>query len=450
MSNNITDKFIDFLFDFRQEKKPDHIINIVKRCLLDYLGATLAGSKLLDMHRNDIEKNFFTSNGMTTVIGFNKKASIENAIFVNGFSSHIAELDDGVLSGIIHPGSPIFSSLLPNFETKQFSTNDFVSGIIIGYEGAIRISEAIQPSHKKKGYHATGTCGTIGAALAIATMLGYSKSKMKNALASASVSAAGTLKVLEEGSELKPLNSANAALNGFNSARIANSGFVGPKESLIGDNGFVRMMSNEYDLSKLIRKADDPYAIEKVYFKPYAACRYCHPAIDATIKIRNGYSINPIDIEHMEILTDDWIIKNHDHKEINGSSSAKMSIPYSVAVSLLYGKAFIDEFSDEVIRNLAVRTITHKILITPIENKFTTNPHNNKAIVKIFTADGKCFSEEVSNTKGGIENPMTDDEIKEKFTQLALFAGKTSNESKEIIKLVWELDENLSELFNWL
>ena len=234
--------------------------------LLDYIGVTFAGARML-AEKGDKLLDMRAADGQATVIGFTRKRIIQNAILINGLSSHIAELDDGHRLGMIHLGAPIISSLFSLAEYKRINGPQMLRGIIIGYEAAVRLASAIQPSHRQKGYHATSTCGTIGAAMGAAAMLDYSEQQIKATLSAAVTSAAGILGIQEDQSELKPYNAARAALNGHVSALIGEAGFQSPVDILGGRRGFLSVMADEYDPSYLFKATEDELWIESVYMK---------------------------------------------------------------------------------------------------------------------------------------------------------------------------------------
>lgn len=450
MNKNISDQFIDDLYDLSHQDFSVTVLRQIKRCLLDYLGATLAGAFLLKDKNEKVLDYLGGGNGNATVIGCNRKTNIESAVFINGLSSHAAELDDGVRFGMIHPGSPIFSALLPVAETENLSSSDLCKGAVVGYETAVRLSRAIQPSHYKCGYHPTATCGAIGAAMGIAAMLEFTRPQMKATLSAATISASGTLKVLENGSELKPFNVGQAASTGLIAATMGRSGFKGPDDPLSGNAGFFSMMSEEFDPVQLKTEKSNPLGIHQVYVKPYAACRHAHPAIEAVLKIRVNQKLSLRDISSIQIVTYDSIIGKHDHKEIFGISSAKMSIPFSVATALKTGKAGIEEFNDEHINDSEISSLIEKIEI--FSNKILSElvPRNRVAIVEISTYDGMCFKERVDNARGEPEDPLTDNEIIEKFSSLAMYANKSQMESHKIIQIVWNQENELQKLFEVL
>lgn len=446
MSLNLTDTFIDELYELSRRSFLSSDIQHVKNFLLDYLGVTFAGSYMIRKKGYKLI-NLLKSEGECPVIGFNKKSSAQSAVFINGLSAHVAELDDGVISGSVHPGSPLFSALLTMSESEKVSAEQLIIGTIVGYEAIVRLANTIQPSHKKKGYHASATCGAVGTAIGLSIMLGLTKKQIKNAFSSAVVSASGTLKAIEDNSELKPFNVGNAALTGYMAVIMARAGFEGPENPLQGDRGFLRIMSDDFDVSELFKGKGEPLAIDRVYIKPYAACRYCHPAIDACFSIRNKYKIKLNHIKEISVNTYQLAVHNHDHKKIDNVSSAKMSIPFSVAVALKTGKAGISEFSEENIIDPELTELTKKVSVISSE-EFTSNfPHKSISSVEVITTDDKLFCEKIEYPKGEPENPLNEKELTRKFEMLMSFAGKGRDEIEEISDIILNLETNLKNLY---
>ena len=208
---NVTDIFIDNIYHFSRNPFSLELYTHARKCLLDYLAATIAGSK----EYRTVESAFLDSpiakGGMSSVIGHGMKSTPAMAALINGISAHAVELDDGQRFGNIHPGAPVISSLLAVGEVYGLSLEKVLRGIIVGYEATLRLACSIQPGHKLKGFHATGPCGTIGATLGIAAMMDFSKEQMKSALSAACTSASGILET-----DSKPFGrvSRNAMANG--------------------------------------------------------------------------------------------------------------------------------------------------------------------------------------------------------------------------------------------
>ena len=447
---NLTDMLIDELWNIMKTNISDNIIHKTKMCLLDYLGVTLAGAQMQREKADRLLSYSGTNSYDSLVIGFSRKTDILNSIFINGLSSHIADFDDGANSGIIHLGSPIISAILPVAEKERIAADRVILGIVVGYEAALRIAEVIQPYHKKLGYHATGTCGTIGAAIGLSTALSFEKAEIKNALSAAAISAGGLLKALEDGSDLKAFNVARASVIGYISSNMAKAGFLGPNDVLSGKTGFLELFTGREGVTHFEFGYSKPYAVEKVYFKPYAACRYCHPAIEAAIKIRPKIKFAYDNIKEVNVKTYVWAVAKHDHADIQGITSAKMSIPYSVAVALYSGKADIEEFEIDRIKNSDVLSLAKKVKVAADDELTSLFPQKSAAIVELVTNDGASFVERVDYPKGEPENPLSEEEIKDKFMALAMYGNKTKEEAEKIIECVWDLENRLGDLFDLL
>ena len=445
--NNYTDSFINNIIDFSNKPFTVAQRHQAKRCLLDYLGATIAGAQILSEKRSLYFDALGKNIGDVKVIGCGIDTSVERAGFINGLNSHVAELDDGVISGIVHPGSPIFSALIPYAQKENVSGDDFIRGIIVGYEVATSLADAIQPSHKLKGFHATATCGSIGGAMAIASMLHYSIEEMKNALSIAAVSAFGTLKVLEDNSQLKPYNVALAAQISINSVAMAKAGFQGPDDVLNGSRGFFEMLSDEINLDFLTIQKNEVLAIERVYVKPYAACRYCHPGIDAALNLMNKYKVEPETIKSIEVSTYDIAVKHHDHVIVANSSSAKMSIPYSVSVALITNKAGLEQYTDEFIYNDNISALARKVKVLSNDEFTKLFPKYSPAEIVVETYDGQRFNEKINNPRGEANVPLSDDELKNKFSSLVKFNTIKDFDSAKVIYTVFNLEKEINNIF---
>lgn len=446
MNNNLTEKFVDEIYSLSQAGFPETVVLQAKGCILDYLGVTLAGARSIEEKAYKLIDCFGPSRDGVSVIGFKRKTNIQGAAFINGISAHVLELDDGVRFGNIHPGATVISALFPLAELEKIKGQRFLSGVIAGYEASVRVARALQPSHKEKGYHATGTCGTIGSAMGVAVALGFTKQQMKDALSAAAAGASGILAIIEDGSELKPFNAGQGALGGLMAAYMARAGFKGPRDVLGGDRGFISMMAGQYDLSLLGGKVGDSYSIEKAYKKPYAACRHCHPAIEAALSIRSNHGIHPEEIRSVKVSTYGLAVRGHDHREIKGINSAKMSIPYSVAAALVSGKAGMEEYTLKMLTDPRVISLTQKVKIYARDSLTALVPLKRPAVVEITTRDYKHYTERVDLAKGEPENPLSGEEIKEKFTSLALYGGKSRQEASEIMRHAWNIESGLANL----
>lgn len=415
---NITDIFVDHLFEMGQRELPEQVMEQARLCAMDYVGCANAGAKMMEERNRQFLTTVAKQGGNSTVIGHETKTTLHNAAFLNAMNAHATELDDGHRLGMIHLGASIFSALLPVAELEGIAKADVLHGAVVGYEAAVLTARAMQPSHKVRGYHTSGTCGTIGAAMAIATALHFTQPEMKTALAAAVAGAAGLLEMQEDDSNLKPYNLAHAAVSGITAAYAARAGYTGPADPMGGKRGLLAVMSENPNVEVLTHFSNDRYEIERIYRKPYAACRHCHPAIEAALRIKHEHNLKVDDIASVRVETYKLAVGGHDHKSIQGVASAKLSTPFSVALALVKDQAGMDDFNLSNIHDNVILDLCQKVEVMVNDELTSWSPQKRAAIVSITTIGGNNYSWEVDYPKGEPENPMTRSEVEEKYKSL--------------------------------
>ena len=285
-----------------------------------------------------------------------------------------------------------------------------------------------------KGFHATGPCGTIGGAMGIAAMLDFSKEQFKAALSVACTSASGILEMIEGDTQLMPYNAGKAASNAVISAVVAYSGFKCPDNALGGNRGFLNCFADHPHIKILTDFNEELYCTTN-YFKLYAACGHCHSSIEASLRLREKYQFNIDEIERVEVQTYQLALRGHDHNVINGVNSARMSIPYSVAVALIHGSADIKDFDEQTIQEAQLLKLVSKITVRENAELTKLAPEKRIAIVTVQTRIGD-FSETVIWPKGQPENPLTLEDIKKKCYKCASYAGRSQDVINKIIDTI--------------
>lgn len=393
----------------------DDVRNQARKVLFDFLGVVAGGMKFIkEKHLELIE-------------------AAPNSAFLNGFAAHVLELDDGHRHGMIHLGASIVSAVLDVAEKENLKADDVLRGIVMGYEVAVRCARAIQPGHKVRGYHVSGTCGTIGSAMGIAFACNYNKEQLKSTLVCAVSSAAGVLEIQEQASELKPYNTARAAYDGVLAAQIGRLGLPGPDDILGGKRGFLAALTDTPKPEFLTDFSEDGYCIEGIYQKVHAACRHCHPAIDATLDMRNDLNLKPEQIEKIEVHTYKLAVGSHDHTEILGISSAKLSTPYAVALAIVKGTCGYADYNEDNLNDYWIKNLTRKVSVIENENLTAQSPAVRGARVTVYLKDGKEYEATCLYPKGEPENPLTQEEQEIKFRGLAMYGGLSSDECDEVI-----------------
>lgn len=439
---NITDRFIDILYRLSRQDIDARTYKHAKYVLLDYLGTAIYGSGMLRKHMEAYLYNFQDGRDRATVIGIPHKYMPYHAALLNGMAAHATEFDDGCRFGMIHLAAPIIPAVFAASENASVSGKYLLKGIIFGYEAAIRLSRSIQPCHKKKGYHTTATCGCIGAAIGAAVALGCDKKELKRVLSVAVTNSSGVLEIQEDASELKGFNAGMAAANGLMSAYIGKSGLAAPDDALGGKRGFFAVMSDRYcDEDKLLA-VEDEYLIHKIYLKPYVSCRHCHPIVEGGIQIAVEEPLNSDCIKEILVYTYQLAVKGHEHKEIKNTSSAKLSIPFCLAISVLRKKCGTEEFQEKWINDKEVISLMDKITVLEDPELTLVSSERRSARVVIVLDNGIKYERTIEYPLGEPENPMTEEEIKSKFIALA----KASVDTERVIESVFKIEMEFATL----
>ena len=435
-NTTLTDTFIKNLRNYTNNHLDETGFAHIQNCFLDYLGCAVIGAKLLESKSEKLLNSPLCTSGNSSIFGKGKHYGVNIASLVNGMYSHALEMDDGQRVGTLHLAAPVFSGLLSVAENENISYGDFLRGAIAGYETAIRLACSVQPYHKKRGFHTTGTCGTIGTAMAIATALKFNYEQFKATFSAAVSSAAGVLEMLSDDSELKPYNVGRAASDAITAAYVGKAGFMAPNDALMGKRGFYATMTEKFDLSYIESFEEHPHLCKTTFFKPYAACRHCHPAIEAAMILAKENAIDPDEVQEVRVKTYDLAIIGHDHKEAKSVNSAKMGIPYSVAVSIIDKKADIMEFSEACLQRKDIAELSSKVTVCEDPTLSALIPNKRAAIVEIVTSK-KTYAQRVDVAKGEPENPMSREELITKFKFLSHYAGKGDKWCDEVINSVF-------------
>lgn len=426
---NVTDDVLDAVEQIIASDLSEADDHQVRRCLVDYLGCVVGGSNEIDRVAPVLK---VMGSGDSRVLGTSMRTSALGSAFVGGFCSHVLELDDGHRRAMQHLGAPVFSTLLA-LADKDTSWDSFTKATICGYEIAIALGEALQPQHKLHGFHATGTCGTVGAAVAACVLLGYDKAQTKRAIAAAATSAAGLLEVIGEGSSLKPYNVAHASAAALLAAGMGAGPCDGPVDVLGGRRGF--LSDFEGDASRL--KFSSERKIHGIYTKPYSACRHCHSPIECTERICEELDFNPEDVADVRVDTYELAVFGHDQQTVLNVSEAKMSTPFGVA-SVICGKgAYMDAYTQDNVFDEVINSVMGKVRVFADPALTAASPEKRGARVTVILKDGLKRESMIEYPKGEPENAMTDSDLESKTLGLMASAGFNEERGRKILKASW-------------
>jgi 2-methylcitrate dehydratase PrpD len=416
MTSSLANSLGVFIKNLKYKDLPKEVISKAKLSLLDTLGVILAGSntdigtKLISMARD------LGGKPESTILGGCIKVPSLTAAYVNGTMGHVHELDDGHRFALGHPGVTTIPAALALAEKVGTNGKDLITAIVVGYDIFVRIAKVVNPSHRGRGFHTTGTCGTFGAATAAGKILDLDEKGYVNAIGIAGLHASGLMEVMSGESQVKPLNAGRAAHDGILSAILAENGISAPDTILEGKKGFFKAYSDAFNSNILLEKLGGTFHIMGTYFKFHAACRHAHPAIDGIISLMSEYHINIEDIE--KVIVDTYQAAydlTGTEYEPKTESTAKFSMPYCIAATLKYGKVGIDEFTPNKISNRDTLQLAKKVVVRVDPEIDKLAPEKRGAKVTVHMKGGTKYDHVVENPRGEPENIVSKNEVIDKF-----------------------------------
>ena len=338
---------------------------------------------------------------------------------------NVLEMDDIHRAAILHPGPVVW----PAAAQRVFNNGtlgDVLDAGVRGYEAMIVVGETFDARHYRH-YHNTATAGVFGAAAAASSLMRHQASRTAHALGLAGSLAGGLWRMRHESSETKQFHVLAAGETGLRAAHAADSGLRGPRFVLEGEQGLYEATCHEPKPMRL--KAG--WRIHDVSFKPFAACRHAHPAIDAALELRDAYAGESVRVTtYRDALT--FCDRPHPRSVID----AKFSIQHAVAVALARGTAGLADFEFEAITDPAVESIRAKIAVEE-------NPRFTARYPAHFGAKVTAGRHSVSlrDTLGDPERPIDADAIVAKSDKLMKWGGVSGKRRRKLISLVMESDD---------
>lgn len=442
---DISQKCAEFVCNLSFDMLPIETITAAKRCFFDWFGCVVAGS---ETDAGKISTSYAIDNAgspcSTLLAKDYVRLDVVSAAFANAYNCHILEMDDVHRKSIMHPAAPIISVSFALAEKLSKSGKELIESIVAGYDVALRIGEAVTPSHYKL-WHTTATCGTFGAAMAAAKLCSLDEKQTLDALGNAGTSAAGLWQFAEDGAMSKYLHCGNAARSGLTSGLLAAKGLTGATRILEGEKGFFKAYSSEKNFSSSFDDMGQKFKIEEVSFKPYPSCRHTHSSVDAAIKIHNDTKYKQLcelsSIERIDVEIYSTAIDIAGNKTFETPSRAKFSLYYCIAYALLYGELTTNSFSKTSLSDPKVILIANKIVLIRNAEFDESYPASWKSSVCVrFNHDGCQITETIATPKGDPENKLSDKELFDKINKLSPYWLQTTNLSNMVRSISEDVD----------
>ena len=441
-----TQNLVRFCSELSFKKVPDEVKHKAKLCVLDYV-ANIYGSLELDAVRSVVD--FVHSLGgpeAATALGCGFKTGLQNAAFINGTTAEAIEAQDGLRFGGNHPVSAVIPASFVMSESLNLPGTLLIEAVVAGYEVANRAAAAMHPFHTLSGFLPTGTCGTLGAAVAVSKLMGHGYPEMLNAMGNAGyILPISMAEQLMGGYTVKIVQGGQAASAGIMAAGLAGKGITGSPYVLEGTElkgGFTQITVRvDAKPERITDKLGEYYSIMDIYFKPYTACRHTHGAAQATLMMMKEKKIMPDDIDSITVSTYAVAALAVGKDVPDGGSfvSAQFSIPYVVAACILDGALGPVQLTERRIADPAVIALAKKVKVKSDDELNKMYPNKTASRVEILMKNGEQLTRQVDIPKGDPRDPM---EAKDLERKVKFFSGKRDpKKSERIIDEIMNLEK---------
>jgi 2-methylcitrate dehydratase PrpD len=444
------ERLAEFAISLRFEDVPEPVREAGKHHLLDTLGCGLAAHALGVAAEGREAMAELGGEPQATVIGLEAGLPAPNAAFANAMLCHGLDFDDTHSESVSHVTVVTGTAALAAGEAQGVTGREALAAVVGANEVVTRIGMAASGQFHTRGFHPTAICGIFGATSAAARLLGLDAATAASGLGLAGSMASGIFAYLEDGTATKPLHPAWAAHGGLLAARLASLGAAGPPSVLEGKFGlyhaFLGAERGEIDLERQLADLGSRWETPRIAYKPYPACHFMHGSLGATAEAGSGLAIEQIEevvvtvpAAGVSLVLEPAEAKVAPRSEYEG----KFSLQYSTAAMLVRGRVGVTEYTDEAIRDPAVLDLARKVRYETKE--YPTYPQAFPGGVRIHLRDGRTVQAEYPYQKGGPENPMSADEVREKYRgNAALALSETAVEALEEAILTLEEHDDLS------
>lgn len=418
------------------EDLPPEVIELAKKCLLDFTGVALRGATLPQIEPAKTLVKTLGCAGEATIIG-GAKTSVSYAAFANGTFGHSCEFDDSHFHGG-HPGVCVIPAALAIAERDKADGRALITAIVAGYQAMIW---SVGPVHRQTldlGWHGTKVGGVFGSAAAAAKLLGLSPPEIAHALAVAASDASGTMEYDQSGGEVKRFHAGLATRSGVQAALLAQAGLTGPTTIFEGKRGVFALFGDGSGPT-IERYWQGDYHILTTMFKMHPCAGTLHAALDCIRAIREKQKLSSEDVASIDVYLADWAIP-HGAKIVEPIDviSAQFSLAFSIGLQFATDdNSYLDYIDPKMWSRDDIQSIAR--LVQPHPETTPNGASELFARVVLETHGGERFEAFQQAPRGFPSNPAGFDDLKDKF--LSVTAGLLDDKVlKKIIKDIEQLE----------
>lgn len=417
LNDSMTHQAALYAVGLQFEDLPEEVIQTAKISLRDYFATAIAGSRQpVNQKLWNYARLVSSSLILASVLGHHEKLPVEYAALINGASGHALDFDDCQDEIHGHPSVVVWATVTTLGELFKISGRDAITAYIAGIEVMCKVCGAIEKTHYGKGWHATGTGGAIGAAVAASKVMRLSVDETVNAIGLACSFASGIRGNF--GSMAKPIHAGWAAKNGITAAYMTKAGVTAMPQILEKLCGFVNCFSSESieNVKAYFSKIGSVYSVLNpgLQFKAFPCCRGAAWPICAAFSLRERVPevVNVEDIENVTFYVQPWQGTTLVYADPKTGLQAKFSGEYCTARALAYGKVVLSDFTDTAVLDPLVQKLRAKCTMIVTKD---IDEYNNAPTIVVTMRDGTIYQEKCTYFMGHKNNPMSEDQHLEKY-----------------------------------
>jgi len=408
------DKLVSYVCRTNFNDLPKAVVLRAKEVLADTFSVIAAGAQEDEV--KGLAKRLVDPKAkqVASLIGSGTRTEPSKAALINGTAGTFLELDEGNQFGRGHPGIHVVPAALAIAEEGRLSGQDLLTALVLGYEIGTRIGIACKI---RMSMHPHGTWGTVGAAVAVGKLMGYSEAAMKEMInVSSSLGLATSRRTMLEGGTVRNVYSGMSNFMGILAHQLVQSGFTGEADGLKTVYGSV--VSDTFSPEVMTDELGKRFEIARNYFKMHACCRYNHGTLDALERILAQKPLKAGEIESVDVETYSLAAQLCDRNPQN-MLAAKFSIPFAVATLLVHGRTDVSCFTPQAVRSDEVQALAKKVEVKEDPKLTAMMPSRRPSRVRVTLKSGEKLEAEVTMNRGDFEDPYGPADLEKKYFSLA-------------------------------
>lgn len=406
------DTLAEFIADFRFGSLKPATVEQTSYVMLDTIGAIVGGAAEPEMQALT-EKLTVSPAGDATVIGTDKKAVSAAAAFLNGTAGTFLEMDEGNRFAKGHPAIHALPAVWALAEIRGLPGKAVMEALVLGYEVGARIGIA---AAMRPDMHPHGTWGTVGAAAAVAKLVGYDAARIRETLnVASSLTLATSKRTMLEGGTVRNAYAGISNRMALMAIDLVEAGFVGERDGL--SSVFGKVVSETFDTARMIDGLGRDWQIDRNYFKLHSCCRYNHGALDALDNLLARENVAADAVERVDVASYLYAAELHDQAPRN-TLAGKFSVPFAVATRLVRGSSGVENFTWDAVRDDRVRALAKRVFVTEDRAMTAKLPQFRPARVDLRLRDGRTLTAAVEANRGDDQDPYSRDELTGKYFSL--------------------------------